>query len=132
MQTDINITSSKIYVKPCVVDMSKACFLIITQEGVIRITMMANLLKNSLTLIQAALPSDYHPEKNEEIDDINRKFEATIRVADLRVGYDKYNKNAILRLYTGKKRKHSIYLTMNKSQLIQIYQALEAMALVEV
>lgn len=121
MQTEINLSNSDIYVKNCVVDPSKACFLIMSKDAVIRLIVSSNQLSHILSVFRSTIPNECVEIDNNPIKNPVVRFETSIRVVDVRVGTNRFNGNLSLRFYTGKKHKHSITIMLTWGQLNQMY-----------
>ncbi len=131
MEADIDISDSDICVKECVVDRSKACFLIITNDTVIRLSMGASLLKRTVSLIRSVIPEDCKPAKNnKECDGLRRKCDVSLSVVDVRVGGPSYYRGPSkpeLRLYTNKEHDHSVQMNLSWGQLALLFNLMQSM-----
>ncbi len=130
MQADIDISDSDIYVKECVVDGSHFNFVIITKDSIIRLLMTADVLNQSINLMKLTLPEAYQSVENKENkDNSRRKFDMTLRAVDVRVGGPSQFRGPSvpeLRLYTGKKRKHSVQVRLSWGQMALLQNVMES------
>jgi hypothetical protein len=132
LTTDLDVSKSKIYVKKCVIDDSQACFLLLSESGLIRITMSMSQFNESINHLAATLPTNCVGNDNIEIN-CGKLYETSVKVVDMRAGVlvSVGKKIPELRLYTGKKRKHYVRLVLSWSQMKQLVDAMKSMKPIE-
>ena len=122
MQADIDVSDSDVFcIKECIVDGAHAHFVIMTKDMVIRLLMGADLMARLISLLNLSIPEGCKPVENVSDAVVTaRKVDTIIRAVDVRVGgpsgYRGPNKPE-LRLYTGKKKKHSVHLNLSWGQM---------------
>jgi hypothetical protein len=93
--------------------------------------MTADVLNQSINLMRLTLPEDYQSVENKENEDITTcKFDMTLRAVDVRVGGPSQFRGPTvpeLRLYTGKKRKHSVRMRLSWGQMALLQSVMESL-----
>jgi len=132
MTTDLDVSKSKIYIKKCIMDGSQACFLLLSDDGLIRLTMNMSQFNETINHLITVLPANCPSVENTEIDG-GRLYETSVRVVDVRAGVliNVGKKSPELRLYTGKKRKHYVRVVLSWEQMSQLLDAMKSMIPVE-
>ncbi len=126
MQADVDISGSDIHVKECLANDSQVCFSITSKNALLRLTMNSAQLNSTIVAMESIIPNGYKTVENKDVV-CSRVFDVTLKVVDVRVGKSRFGNRPDIRFYSGKKRKHAIFLSLTWDQFGLLFNMLKLM-----